>query len=141
MHIADVESKGINYTLTYDEVEDLLQNPPKILTMIDSTRRMQKLEKCIRSLQQVVKDGKSEVDALKTEIEEQDQQIQDLNAKLAQQVYFAQAFQDILNSQTDEILKSIAPLDQNYKLLKQSIFNEHDTGPLLTAFKQLNLPA
>lgn len=40
MTIEDTESKKINYRITNDEIEELLENAPKIVTIQDAFRRI-----------------------------------------------------------------------------------------------------
>ena len=49
--MTDYESKFNQYTMTNDEIEDVLNNPPRIITMQDAMRRSLQMETCLRSQQ------------------------------------------------------------------------------------------
>ena len=49
LHLIDIESKSINNRQTFEEIDDILNNPPKLITMVEANRRIARLEKCIRS--------------------------------------------------------------------------------------------
>ena len=68
MQIADEESKGINNTLSFNEIDDILNNPPKIITMVEANRRISRLEKAMRSQQNILGDLKTSLDVKKVQL-------------------------------------------------------------------------
>jgi len=49
MIIADMESKGINNTMSFDNIENLLSNKPKNNTLAETNHWASNLEKAVRS--------------------------------------------------------------------------------------------
>lgn len=68
MTLADIESKVNNYRMTQDEIEDILENAPRIVTMQDASRRIAKLESCLRSQIELMKNGKREANEMAIEL-------------------------------------------------------------------------
>lgn len=58
MKLCDAESKFNQYVMSSDEIEEVLSNPPRISTMQDSMRRINQLEKCLRSQQRLINEVK-----------------------------------------------------------------------------------
>lgn len=57
MQLAEIESKANNNYMSLDEIEDLLNNPPRIQTMQDAMRRISRLETCLRSQQTILRES------------------------------------------------------------------------------------
>ena len=49
MILADHESKEINNTMSFDEIENLLRNKPDIKTLSDAANRLSIMERAVRS--------------------------------------------------------------------------------------------
>lgn len=54
LHLIDIESKSINNRQKFEEINEILNNPPRLNTLVEANWRIAILEKCIRSQQNLI---------------------------------------------------------------------------------------
>jgi hypothetical protein len=69
MQLCDIESRVNSGVISFNEVEEVLNNPPKITKMSDAQKRIGRLENLLRSQQKLVNKINNECTYLKGELE------------------------------------------------------------------------
>ena len=82
MQLCDIESKANSALISFNEVEEVLNNPPKITKLADAQKRIARLENVLRSQQKVLAAKNTECNHLKAELEKSSKR----EAELAERV-------------------------------------------------------
>jgi len=82
MQICDIESKINSAVITFNEVEEVLNNPPKIAKLGDAQKRIARLETVLRSQQKLLGIKNAENTHLKAELDKSIKREADLSDRI-----------------------------------------------------------
>ena len=111
MQFCDIESRANSALISFNEVEEVLNNPPKITKLSDAQKRIARLENVMRSQQKVLGAKHTECNHLKTELEKSSKRESELQERVKVLTEYKTLYVQQLKSLDDEGLRVLLQLD------------------------------
>jgi hypothetical protein len=111
MTLCDIESRANSAVISFNEVEEVLNNPPKIAKLGDAQKRIARLENVLRSQQKLVAVKNAECTHLKAELEKSHKREAEMADRVKILIEYKTLFVAQMQALDDDALRILFQLD------------------------------